>query len=209
MLRSARRSSAFAVPLSTANPRTARGLVTSSFSSPHSLFSSNLRLRTRSIHNGFPCRSASSSRRISEAFLEPRSGRQFHATTYTMVEQRAETDAFGEVLVPGDRYWGAQTERSLENFRINQPQDRMPPPIIIAFGILKGAAATVNMKFGLGIPLIRVNLHRIWAHDYDRSQNWQSHPASSLRSSRPQADRTLSPGCLADWLRNTVEHECK
>lgn len=63
---------------------------------------------------------------------------------------RTETDAFGEVQVASDRYWGAQTERSLENFKINQPQDRMPPPVVRAFGILKGAAATVNMQFGLG-----------------------------------------------------------
>ena len=63
---------------------------------------------------------------------------------------RTETDAFGEVQVESDKYWGAQTERSLENFRINQPQDRMPPPVVRAFGILKGAAATVNMNFGLG-----------------------------------------------------------
>ncbi|KAF6219622.1 hypothetical protein HO133_004091 [Letharia lupina] len=62
---------------------------------------------------------------------------------------RTETDAFGEVQVESDRYWGAQTERSLENFKINQPQDRMPPPVVRAFGILKGAAATVNMHFGL------------------------------------------------------------
>ncbi|KAK8210390.1 fumarase fum1 [Zalaria obscura] len=64
-------------------------------------------------------------------------------------EMRTESDAFGEIQVPADKYWGAQTERSLENFKINQPQDRMPPPIVRAFGILKGAAATVNMKFGL------------------------------------------------------------
>lgn len=63
---------------------------------------------------------------------------------------RTESDAFGEIQVPSDKYWGAQTERSLENFKINQPQDRMPPPIVRAFGILKGAAATVNMQFGLG-----------------------------------------------------------
>ncbi|KAF2135772.1 uncharacterized protein K452DRAFT_238746 [Aplosporella prunicola CBS 121167] len=62
---------------------------------------------------------------------------------------RTESDAFGEIQVPADKYWGAQTERSLENFKINQPQDRMPTPIIRAFGILKGAAATVNMKYGL------------------------------------------------------------
>ncbi|KAI4176905.1 MAG: hypothetical protein LQ343_000762 [Gyalolechia ehrenbergii] len=62
---------------------------------------------------------------------------------------RTESDAFGEVQVPSDKYWGAQTERSLENFKINQPFDRMPPSIVRAFGILKGAAATVNMGFGL------------------------------------------------------------
>ncbi|KAI9838990.1 MAG: hypothetical protein M1819_004198 [Sarea resinae] len=64
-------------------------------------------------------------------------------------ETRTESDAFGEIQVPADKYWGAQTERSLENFKINQPQDRMPPPVVKAFGILKGAAATVNMEFGL------------------------------------------------------------
>lgn len=63
---------------------------------------------------------------------------------------RAESDAFGEIQVDASRYWGAQTERSLENFKINQPRDRMPAPVIRAFGILKGAAAKVNMQFGLG-----------------------------------------------------------
>lgn len=66
-----------------------------------------------------------------------------------MAATRTESDAFGEIQVPADRYWGAQTERSLENFRINQPQDRMPAPVIRAFGILKGAVATVNMGYGL------------------------------------------------------------
>src|SRR6185437_10786291 len=83
--------------------------------------------------------------------------RYFHASTANMAPAtRTESDAFGEVQVAADRYWGAQTERSLENFRINQPQDRMPPPIVKAFGILKGAAATVNMRYGLGqrhVPL--------------------------------------------------------
>lgn len=67
---------------------------------------------------------------------------------------RTETDAFGEVQVESDKYWGAQTERSLENFKINQPHDRMPPPVVRAFGILKGAAATVNMNYGLGKSVV-------------------------------------------------------
>lgn len=79
------------------------------------------------------------------------SQRYFHASSNRMADTRIESDAFGEIEVPADKYWGAQTERSLENFRINQPQDRMPPPIIRAFGILKGAAAKVNVKYGLGM----------------------------------------------------------
>lgn len=71
-----------------------------------------------------------------------------------MQSTRTETDAFGEVQVESDKYWGAQTERSLENFKINQPQDRMPPPVVRAFGILKGAAATVNMGYGLGNSVV-------------------------------------------------------
>ena len=76
------------------------------------------------------------------------------ADRFWIQSTRTETDAFGEVQVESDKYWGAQTERSLENFKINQPQDRMPPPVVRAFGILKGAAATVNMNFGLGNSVV-------------------------------------------------------
>lgn len=72
------------------------------------------------------------------------------STTARMGDTRTETDAFGPVEVDTTRYWGAQTQRSLGNFKINQPQDRMPEGVVRAFGILKGAAAKVNMKYGLG-----------------------------------------------------------
>ena len=62
-------------------------------------------------------------------------------------KQRTETDSFGPIQVPADRYWGAVTQRSLENFRIGA--DRMPPEMIRAFGIVKQAAATVNAEFGM------------------------------------------------------------
>ncbi|KAK8166473.1 L-Aspartase-like protein [Phyllosticta citrichinensis] len=75
--------------------------------------------------------------------------RTFATSSKMAANTRTETDAFGEVQVPADKYWGAQTQRSLGNFNINQPQDRMPPPIVRAFGILKGAAAEVNMRYGL------------------------------------------------------------
>jgi fumarate hydratase class II len=60
---------------------------------------------------------------------------------------RVETDSFGPIEVPADRYWGAQTERSRQNFRIGQ--DRMPIPIIRALGIVKLAAAQANRELGL------------------------------------------------------------
>ena len=50
----------------------------------------------------------------------------------------------GEVAVPENRYWGAQTQRSLENFRIGSGIETMPQEIIRAFGILKLAAARTN-----------------------------------------------------------------
>ncbi|GJJ09529.1 hypothetical protein Clacol_003752 [Clathrus columnatus] len=62
---------------------------------------------------------------------------------------RIERDTFGELQVPGDRYWGAQTQRSLQNFDIGGPTERLPPPLIKAFGVLKKAAAIVNTKYGL------------------------------------------------------------
>src|ERR1700682_5364296 len=60
---------------------------------------------------------------------------------------RIETDSFGPIEVPADRYWGAQTERSRQNFRIGR--DRMPVPIIRALGIVKLAAAETNRELGL------------------------------------------------------------
>ena len=62
------------------------------------------------------------------------------------MEYRIEHDSMGEVSVPADRYWGAQTERSRNNFRIGVGLETMPEEIIRAFGILKGAAAIANSR---------------------------------------------------------------
>ncbi len=60
------------------------------------------------------------------------------------MEYRIEHDSMGEVHVPADRYWGAQTERSRRNFRIGVGLETMPREITRAFGILKKAAAQAN-----------------------------------------------------------------
>jgi fumarate hydratase class II len=59
---------------------------------------------------------------------------------------RTETDTFGPIEVPADRYWGAQAERSRENFPIGW--ERQPAPILRALGLVKRAAAEVNMDLG-------------------------------------------------------------
>ena len=59
---------------------------------------------------------------------------------------RVESDTFGEIEVPADRYWGAQAERSRGNFRIGW--ERQPAPVIRALGIVKRAAAETNMALG-------------------------------------------------------------
>lgn len=60
---------------------------------------------------------------------------------------RTEYDSLGPVRVPADKYWGAQTQRSIENFRIGK--EKMPDEVIRAFALLKKAAAIVNNKMGL------------------------------------------------------------
>ena len=63
-----------------------------------------------------------------------------------MKKTRTEVDSFGPLEVPADKYWGAQTQRSLGNFKIGE--ETMPLPLIRALGITKLAAAKTNMKLG-------------------------------------------------------------
>ena len=65
------------------------------------------------------------------------------------MEYRIEKDTMGEVKVPAHVYWGAQTERSVENFKIAQDINKMPKPIIQAFAYLKKAAALANFELGV------------------------------------------------------------
>jgi fumarate hydratase class II len=63
-----------------------------------------------------------------------------------MTKIRTETDTFGPIEVPADRYWGAQTQRSLQNFKIGG--ERMPAPVVHALGVVKRAAAIANVSLG-------------------------------------------------------------
>ncbi|RYE80257.1 MAG: class II fumarate hydratase, partial [Hyphomicrobiales bacterium] len=66
-----------------------------------------------------------------------------------MTGYRSETDSFGPIDVANDRYWAAQTQRSLQNFKIGGPAERMPLPVVHALVLVKKAAATVNARLGL------------------------------------------------------------
>ncbi len=68
------------------------------------------------------------------------------------MKTRSESDSFGAIAVPARAYWGAQTQRSLENFPF-APRERMPIEIIHALAIIKGAAAAVNRAHGLDATL--------------------------------------------------------
>jgi len=65
------------------------------------------------------------------------------------MEFRIEKDTMGEVKVPAEVYWGAQTQRSIENFKIAEDINRMPKEIIAAFAYLKKAAALTNFDAGV------------------------------------------------------------
>jgi len=69
------------------------------------------------------------------------------ATSPEPTAARIETDSFGEIDVPADRYWGAQTQRSIQNFRIGD--ERMPKPLVRALGVQKKASAQANMDLGI------------------------------------------------------------
>ncbi|KAI3402851.2 FUM1 [Candida oxycetoniae] len=74
--------------------------------------------------------------------------RAFSCSSLLSQETRVETDAFGPIDVPNDKYYGAQTARSKMNFKIGGSAARMPTPVIRAFGVLKKSAAKVNEELG-------------------------------------------------------------
>ena len=62
------------------------------------------------------------------------------------MNERIESDSMGQIAVPADKYWGAQTERSRRNFPIGTPQEPMPREIIAALAYIKKAATLANRE---------------------------------------------------------------
>jgi hypothetical protein len=132
---------------------------------------------------------------------------------------RTETDSFGPLDVPAEKYWGCQTQRSLQNFRIGAGRDTMPPGVVRAFGVVKRAVARVNMAGGVlpaDIGKAVVEAAEEVLHDSDFPPLGSTALGSALilniltRDRRVcvpcvaggggKADGALPAGSVADWL---------
>jgi len=99
--------------------------------------------------SSLPLRSLLARAMASEAIPAQMRGAPSSASAASAVGVRVESDTMGKVEVANDVYWGAQTQRSLENFKIGGPSARMPLEVVHAFGVLKKCAAKVNMGYGV------------------------------------------------------------
>ena len=101
---------------------------------------------------------------------------------------RTETDTFGPIEVPADRYWGAQAQRSLGNFKIGW--EKQPASIVRALGIVKRAAAEANMELGRLDPKLGETIVKAAQEVIDG-----------------KLDDAFPARRLADRLRHAVQHE--
>ena len=120
--------------------------------------------------------------------LSARASQLSQSKRQTMSKTRTETDTFGPIEVPADRYWGAQAQRCLGNFKIGW--ETQPLPIVRALGIVKRAAAETNMALGrldkkIGEAIVQ----------------------RGAGGDRGQARRSFPARRLADGLGHAIEHE--
>jgi len=103
------------------------------------------------------------------------------------MDYRIEKDTMGEVKVPANAYFGAQTQRSIDNFKIARNTNQMPIEIIHAFAYLKKAAAITNCEAGV----------------------LSKEKADIIGKVCDEIERSVSTRGLANRFGNTKQHECK
>ncbi len=127
---------------------------------------------------------------------------------------RVESDSMGDIEVPADRYWGAQTQRSLQNFKIGG--EKMPTQMVKALGVQKLAAARTNVALGeldakLGAAIFQAaeEVASGVLIDHFPLVVWQtgSGTQSNMNTNEVIAGRGISAGCLANRLRHPDQHE--
>ena len=103
-----------------------------------------------------------------------------------MSDYRIEKDTMGEVKVPADAFYGAQTQRSIDNFKIAQDINKMPKEIIRAFAYLKKAAAITNFEAGVlpkeKLDLISKVCDEILEGKLDNAFPWCGKPAAAHKA---------------------------
>ena len=145
-------------------------------------------------------------------------------TTDITPTQRMESDSLGEVAVPAAKLYGAQTARSISNFKIGGDAARMPLPVIHAFGLLKKCVAEYNAAQGnlearmagaVSITLrssTKVDCKHRVIIQLNESMNQSIHTHHADRTSGGRGacrclGRALSARRLPDWVRHADEHE--
>ena len=109
-----------------------------------------------------------------------------------------EHDTMGEVAVPADRHWGAQTQRSLENFPIGE--EKMPPDLIRAFALLKLAC---RRGMELNLPRVVEIPDGIWEDVPLDGENWKLPGQAVLdRALGPDGDKLLATLKLRERFQN-------
>src|SRR5690348_7510493 len=118
---------------------------------------------------------------------------------------RTETDSFGPIKVPADAYWGAQTERSIENFPFG-PREQMPLEIVRALGIIKQAAARVNARIGGLDPkiaeVIQQAASEVARGDLDSQFPlviWQTGSGTQSNMNARSEERRVGKECRSRW----------
>ena len=109
-----------------------------------------------------------------------------------MASTRIETDSMGDIEVPASRYWGAQTQRSIENFPIGVVRFKWQAPVITALGILKKAAAQANAELGDVGALLECRRSRN-SHGCGHAIPQELARARGVFALRPQQNRSTAP----------------
>ena len=115
--------------------------------------------------------------------------------------KRTETDTFGPIQVDDDRYWGAQAERSLGNFKIGW--EKQPASIVRALGIVKKAAAITNMALGQLDPAIGNTI--VAAAEEVMSGKLNAHLAEIDRTARQRVEQTVTAMAQAEGVTEELK----
>jgi len=120
---------------------------------------------------------------------------------------RVEKDTMGELKVPAEKYWGAQTQRSIQNFPIGNESETMPFAVVKGLAIVKKAAATINTKYGLDKDISEAIIKAADEVEFFRFSHSVTY--ADVSGYRWNTEGSFPIGCMANRKWHTIQHECK